>query len=132
MAKNEKKPKVYEIVKYPDPVLAKRGQPVTVFDDKLRQLVEDMFESMYEPRASALPPRRSASRNASPSSTRASRRTLTTGSSLLTRRLSSARASNTREEGCLSLPDIRDKVKRAAKVKVRAQDVSGEWFENRG
>jgi len=33
------------------------------------------------------------------------------------------------EEGCLSLPDIREKVRRAAKVRVRAQDVKGEWFE---
>ena len=36
------------------------------------------------------------------------------------------------EEGCLSLPEIRDKVKRAAKVKVRAQNVNGEWFEIEG
>jgi len=36
------------------------------------------------------------------------------------------------EEGCLSLPDIREKVKRAAKVKVRAQNVRGEWFEIEG
>ena len=33
------------------------------------------------------------------------------------------------EEGCLSLPDIRDKVTRDANVTVRAQDVKGEWFE---
>jgi peptide deformylase len=33
------------------------------------------------------------------------------------------------EEGCLSLPDIREKVTRAAKVRVRAQDVKGKWFE---
>ena len=36
------------------------------------------------------------------------------------------------EEGCLSLPDIREKVQRAAYVKVRAQDVKGEWFEVEG
>ena len=30
------------------------------------------------------------------------------------------------EEGCLSLPDIREKVSRAAKVIVRAQDVAGQ------
>jgi peptide deformylase len=36
------------------------------------------------------------------------------------------------EEGCLSLPEIREKVSRAAKVKVRAQDVKGEWFEIEG
>jgi peptide deformylase len=36
------------------------------------------------------------------------------------------------EEGCLSLPEIREKVKRAAKVKVRAQNTAGEWFEMEG
>ena len=33
------------------------------------------------------------------------------------------------EEGCLSLPDIREKVARAARVKIRAQDLEGNWFE---
>ena len=36
------------------------------------------------------------------------------------------------EEGCLSLPEIREKVQRAAWVKVRAQNVDGEWFEVEG
>jgi peptide deformylase len=36
------------------------------------------------------------------------------------------------EEGCLSLPDIRDKVSRAAKVKVRAQDLEGKTIELEG
>ncbi len=36
------------------------------------------------------------------------------------------------EEGCLSLPEIREKVQRAAWVKVQAQDVNGEWFEVEG
>ena len=35
-------------------------------------------------------------------------------------------------EGCLSLPEIREKVQRAARVKVRAQDVTGEFFEAEG
>ena len=39
--------KIHEVVKYPDPVLAKRGETVTVFDAGLKQLVEEMFESMY-------------------------------------------------------------------------------------
>jgi peptide deformylase len=33
------------------------------------------------------------------------------------------------EEGCLSLPDIREKVSRASRVKIRAQDLKGNWFE---
>ncbi|HET8637787.1 MAG TPA: peptide deformylase, partial [Acidobacteriaceae bacterium] len=37
-----------EIVKYPDPVLEQPGEPVTEFNDELRALVDDMFESMYE------------------------------------------------------------------------------------
>ena len=36
------------------------------------------------------------------------------------------------EEGCLSLPEIREKVSRAEWVKVRAQDVNGKWFEVEG
>jgi peptide deformylase len=33
------------------------------------------------------------------------------------------------EEGCLSIPDFSEKVKRAAKVRVRAQDRTGKIFE---
>jgi len=36
------------------------------------------------------------------------------------------------EEGCLSLPDIREKVHRSAWVKVRAQNEKGEFFEVEG
>ncbi|HEV2214745.1 MAG TPA: peptide deformylase, partial [Terracidiphilus sp.] len=36
------------------------------------------------------------------------------------------------EEGCLSIPEIREKVVRAAKVRVRAQDEHGKWFETDG
>ena len=36
------------------------------------------------------------------------------------------------EEGCLSFPDISEKVVRAAKVRIRAQDEHGKWFEMDG
>ena len=39
---------IYPIVKYGDPVLEKVAAPITEFDDKLKKLVDDMFESMYE------------------------------------------------------------------------------------
>src|SRR5436309_3888489 len=38
---------IYPIVKFGNPVLEKAGAPVTEFDDKLKKLVEDMFDSMY-------------------------------------------------------------------------------------
>jgi peptide deformylase len=36
------------------------------------------------------------------------------------------------EEGCLSFPEIREKVSRHAKVRIRAQDEKGKWFEMDG
>src|SRR5580704_6903403 len=42
------------------------------------------------------------------------------------------RGKQVEEEGCLSLPEIREKVVRAARVKVKAQDVTGKWFEVEG
>jgi len=36
------------------------------------------------------------------------------------------------QEGCLSFPEIHEKVVRAAKVRIRAQNENGEWFEMDG
>lgn len=132
MAKTEPKPKIYEIVKYPDPVLAKKGAPVTVFDDKLKKLVDDMFASMYEAQGIGL---------AAPQIGLSQRLTVIDTSFkknpddrivLINPEIIDREGEQYEEEGCLSLPDIRDKVKRAAWVKVRAQDVNGEWFEIEG
>ena len=38
---------ILPIVKYPEPVLQKPGEPVTEFDSELRKFVADMFETMY-------------------------------------------------------------------------------------
>ncbi len=43
-----------EIVKYGEPVLETPGEHVTEFDDKLKRLVADMFETMYESRGVGL------------------------------------------------------------------------------
>ena len=44
---SEKKGRIHEVVKWPDPVLSKPGEKVTVFDATLKKLTEEMFESMY-------------------------------------------------------------------------------------
>ena len=38
---------IYPIVKFGNPVLEKPAEKVTVFDDELKKLLDDMFESMY-------------------------------------------------------------------------------------
>jgi peptide deformylase len=45
---------IYPIVKFGDPVLEKPAAEVTSFDDELKKLVEDMFESMYAARGVGL------------------------------------------------------------------------------
>jgi peptide deformylase len=127
-----KKTKTHEIVKYPDPVLAKRGEAVTAFDDRLKTLVEEMFESMYQAQGIGL---------AAPQIGISQRLTVIDVSFkknpeekivLINPEIVHREGEQYEEEGCLSLPEIREKVKRAAKVKVRAQDVEGEWFEIEG
>ena len=127
-----KKTKIHEIVKYPDPVLAKLGETVTAFDDKLKTLVEEMFESMYIAQGIGL---------AAPQIGLSQRITVIDVSfkknpddkiALINPEIITREGEQYEEEGCLSLPEIREKVKRAAKVKVRAQNIEGEWFEIEG
>jgi peptide deformylase len=127
-----KKTKIHEIVKYPEPVLAKRGEPVTVFDDDLSTLVEEMFESMYAAQGIGL---------AAPQIGLSQRLTVIDISFkkdpeakivLINPEIVEREGEQYEEEGCLSLPEIREKVKRSAKVKVRAQNADGEWFEMEG
>jgi peptide deformylase len=121
-----------EIVKYPDPVLERKTEPVTEFDDELRSLVDDMFESMYAAKGIGL---------AAPQIGLSKRLTVIDLSFkekpedrivLINPEIVFREGKQYEEEGCLSLPEIREKVSRAARVRVKAQNVKGEWFEMEG
>jgi peptide deformylase len=124
--------KIHEVVKYPDPVLAKRGGEVTVFDAELKNLVNEMFESMYIAQGIGL---------AAPQISISKRITVIDVSFkknpkdkivLINPEIVDRTGKQLEEEGCLSLPDIREKVSRAEWVKVRAQDADGKTFEIEG
>jgi peptide deformylase len=124
--------KIHAVVKYPDPVLAKPGAPVTVFDKALRTLVAEMFESMYVAQGIGL---------AAPQIALSQRLTVidigykknpADKLVLINPEIVETRGKQMEEEGCLSLPEIREKVQRAAWVKVKAQNQHGEWFEVEG
>ena len=124
--------KIHEVVKYPDPVLARRGDDVTVFDPALATLVEEMFESMYAAQGIGL---------AAPQIAISKRITVIDISfgknpkdklALINPVVVTAEGKQVEEEGCLSLPEIREKVVRSANVKVKAQDATGKWFEVEG
>jgi peptide deformylase len=123
---------IYSIVKYPDPILQRPSASVTEFNDELRKLVADMFESMYAAQGIGL---------AAPQIGIAKRLTVIDLSNqkdpkqkivLINPEITLQEGKQFEEEGCLSLPDIRDKVRRAARVMVRAQNEYGEWSEREG
>ncbi|MGA8110723.1 MAG: peptide deformylase [Acidobacteriaceae bacterium] len=123
---------IRKIVTYPDPILQRPTDKVTAFDDDLRALAEDMFESMYKASGIGL---------AAPQIGLGKRITVIDLSNkanpdekivLVNPEIVHKEGRQVREEGCLSLPDIRDKVARAAKVKVKAQDLEGKSFEMEG
>ena len=120
---------VRPIVKYPEPVLQRPAAQVTEFDDELRTLVDDMFESMYAAQGIGL---------AAPQVGVSKRVTVLDLSFqknpeekivLINPEITYRHGKQYGEEGCLSLPDIHEKVSRAAIVKVRAQNIEGEWKE---
>ena len=123
---------ILKILKYPDPVLSQPGEPVTEFNAELRKLVADMFETTYASQGIGL---------AAPQVGVSKRLTvidLSMGKNpsdkivLINPEIISSEGKLYEEEGCLSFPDIREKVVRSAKVRIRAQDERGKWFEMDG
>src|SRR5246500_5746395 len=123
---------IYPIVKYGNPVLEKPAEPVTTFDDDLKKLVSDMFESMYAAHGVGL---------AAPQigiSKRLAVIDITFKEDpeaklvLVNPEIIHTEGRQTQSEGCLSIPEFREPVTRPFKVTVRAQDVEGKFYEKTG
>src|SRR5215813_5093279 len=123
---------IYPIVKFGDPVLEKRAEPVTEFDGTLKKLVDDMFESMYAAKGVGLAApqigisKRLAVIDITFKEDPAAKLVLVNPEIIHTE------GRQSQNEGCLSIPDFREPVTRANKVTVRAQDVDGKWYEKTG
>ena len=116
------------ILEYPDPRLRTRAAPVTVFDSALSRLIDDMFETMYAAPGIGL----------AASQVNVHQRLLVIDVSenhdaprvfINPELLSKEGAAVVGEEGCLSVPNIFDKVERAQKIRVRSQDRNGAVVE---
>lgn len=123
---------IYPIVKFGDPVLEKQAEPVTVFDDELKKLVDDMFESMYAAHGVGLAApqigisKRLAVIDISFKEDPSAKLVLANPEIVHTE------GRHTQNEGCLSIPDFRESVTRPRSVTIRAQDVDGEVYEKTG
>ncbi len=115
------------ILYFPDSRLRKVAKAVTEFDQKLKQLIGDMFETMYEAPGIGL------------AATQVNRhiRLLVMDISeeknqprcLINPELLEADGAEETDEGCLSVPGVYEKVERAEHIRVRAQDENGDVFE---
>jgi len=115
------------ILEYPDPRLRKKAVPVTVVDAAVRQLAEDMLQTMYAAKGVGL----------AATQVDVHKRVIVLDVSeerdrpliLINPELLVLEGSGPGEEGCLSLPGIYDKLTRATHVRVRALNLAGETFE---
>jgi peptide deformylase len=115
------------ILEYPDPRLRTRAQPVIQFDAELRQLVDDMFETMYAAPGIGL----------AATQVDVHKRVIVIDVSkdrdqplvFINPEILSRSGEEVSEEGCLSVPDNFAEVKRSSNVRVRARDRNGEVFE---
>jgi peptide deformylase len=114
---------------YGDPVLRERAREVTGFDDSLRTLVADMFDTMHAYNGVGLAAnqvgvaQRVLVVDVPVDEERHERHTLVNPV------LSELSGSETGEEGCLSIPGIYEDVKRSERLRVRAQDADGRPVE---
>jgi peptide deformylase len=117
-----------DILTYPDPRLHTVARPVAAVDERIRQLVKDMAETMYEAPGIGLAATQ-----------------VNVHEQVVVIDISETRdqlqvfinpeivwASDNRkvwEEGCLSVPEVYDRVERPDRVRVRALNEKGERFE---
>lgn len=119
---------ILRVVKYGDPVLAKEGAAITEFNGKLAELVENMFETMYDEKGVGL---------AAPQvnvSTKLFVMDCSVGKdpaqrfAFINPQIVETRDAQVGEEGCLSFPGIYFEVERPRIVTVTAFDVHGKEF----
>jgi peptide deformylase len=115
------------ILEYPDPRLKRVASPVTAFTQDVVKLVRDMAETMYAAPGVGL----------AATQVDVHKRIIVIDISdtrddllvLVNPEILSTDGEAECEEGCLSVPGYYDKVIRAARVTVRAQDAHGDPFE---
>jgi len=123
---------VLEILHYPHPVLKQKASPVRKIDASLRRLVQDMAETMYSAPGVGLAanqvgyPLRLAVIDVTPAD---QPRNLLV---LINPEVVAAEGECTWDEGCLSVPDCNEEVKRSKRVVVRYQNLEGETAEIAG
>ena len=112
-----------DILHYPDKRLRIKAKPVAQVDDDIRRLVDDMFETMYAAPGIGL----------AATQVDVHKRVIVIDTSvekdqplvLINPEITASDGEETSDEGCLSVPDVYESVKRAETVKVSTLDLEG-------
>ena len=121
-----------EILKYPHPILKKRSEVVSQINEEVKKLIQDMRETMYQAGGVGLAAcqvgvsRRVIVLDVSPLDPQHS------FFALINPEIISEEGEIDHEEGCLSVPDCLEKVKRREKVCVRGLSAEGRDIEIKG
>ncbi len=117
------------VIHYPDQRLRERGKRVEALTPELRELIDDMAETMYAAPGVGLAATQvgemwqifvvDCAADGEPSDLRV----------FVNPEIVAREGLVTFEEGCLSFPGAREEIERAESVRVRAQDREGRWFE---
>ncbi|MGJ0483111.1 MAG: peptide deformylase [Methylomicrobium sp.] len=118
---------ILTILEFPDERLRKKAEKVQSVDDSIRELVDDMFETMYESRGVGL----------AATQVNVHQRVIVMDVSeekneplcLINPEIVEKDGVEESEEGCLSVPGFFEKVRRAEHVRVKALNRNGQPFE---
>ncbi len=119
---------ILDILHFPDPRLRNKARPVTQVDDKVRRLVDDMFETMYAAPGIGL----------AATQVNVPLRVVTIDVSeerdqplaLINPEILERDGVEEMNEGCLSVPGVYEKIRRANHIRFRALDREGRPFES--
>jgi peptide deformylase len=123
---------VLEILKYPYPTLKKRSKEVKQIGEGIKTLIHDMAETMYEANGIGLAacqvgvPQRVIVLDISPIDPQQS------FFAMINPEIISEEGEIDHEEGCLSVPDLFEKVKRKEKIRVKGISPEGKEMEVAG
>jgi peptide deformylase len=119
-----------QIVYFPHPALRWKSSEITRIDDRLRDMVRQMFDLMYQAKGIGLAanqvalPLRVFIMNPTGDPEQKDAEMV-----FINPEITSRKGSELEEEGCLSLPELYSEVRRAREVTVEAYDLNGEGFE---
>lgn len=120
---------IKKIITYPNPVLREKAKKITAFDEELRQLAEDLGQTMYDAPGVGLAANQIGIARQIVVVDVSEEEDEKKYIALINPVISEGEGSISGEEGCLSVLEYETKVKRFQRIRVTAQDIDGKELD---